>query len=206
MRQYPEKNRFLCLCVCLVLVALLYRVEDGRIGVICADGEGQHAAKAESGENLEKKRGTQQAGALASTQEDFVGWTAEETVFGGLSFAQATPEQIIEMLGIPHTDEETQEITYTLRQLLYPNVLFEFVWDEQAWRLEAARVSGGGLEGPKNLRVGDTRDSVLQRFGEGNDDDESLLYTTVDAQGDAYALSCYFYDNVLTGYLLYRIL
>lgn len=152
-------------------------------------------------------------------------WTAEEAVIGGISFALATPDAVIETLGTPHTDEETQEITYKLRTLLYPGMMFEFVLVGQAWRLEAVRVSNGGLLGPKDLRIGDTRESVLQRFGEGNDDDESLMYTTrgenskivshdgisqetladADSQGDAFALTCSFFDDVLTEYLLYRI-
>lgn len=129
-------------------------------------------------------------------------FTATDLVFSGIAFETATPDDVIATLGTPESDAVDE--TGAIRTLTYAYALAESMQDDGAWRLEAILVTDSGLAGPRDLRVGDSLQSVYDRLGYG-DTEDALIYQCIGENGEIYALSCSFFDDVLTEYLVYRI-
>lgn len=184
-------------------ISLLYVVSHGQVTAIRASGfdelitAEEHEANLFTVENIAKVDTFSQQAQDAET-----GLKAADLTFAGLSFVTATPEDCIAALGAPLEDVTTT--SPDLRTLTYGDVLIESTQRDGAWRLAAVLVTAGDMAGPKDLRIGDTLESVFGRFGEG-DTEDSLMYRCTDEQGNEYAISCSFFGDVLTEYLIYRL-
>lgn len=125
---------------------------------------------------------------------------AADLNFSGIAFETATPDDVIAALGPPESDSTDA----SLRTLAYSHALAECIQEDGIWRLEALLVTDSDLAGPRGLRVGDTLQSVYDRLGFG-DAEDALIFQCIGKNGETYALSCSFFDDVLTEYLVYRI-
>lgn len=183
-------------------ITLLYIITDGVVSGIRASGFDALVPEEESRANLEAVREIAQLHAYAPSGDLAIGLSVEDMQVNGISFVSASPEDCIAVLGAPL--EDSMDSDYTVRTLTYADVLIECVRVEENWRLAAVLVSDGVLAGPKGLQIGDTLESVKARFGDG-DAEDGLVYQCADEAGNLYALSCSFFGETLTEYLLYRI-
>lgn len=130
-------------------------------------------------------------------------FSVADLTFSGIAFESATPDDVIAMLGTP--DDDITDEASRVRTLSYPYALVESTQSGSGtWRLDALLVTDSDLAGPRDLRVGDTLQSVYDRLGYG-DAEDALIFLCTGENGETYALSCSFYDDVLTEYLVYRI-
>ena len=84
-----------------------------------------------------------------------------------LDFLDLTAEDMQEALGEPASDEWTEDSTGEyLRKLSWPGVELVLQYNEaRAFQgVDSLNVTGGQTEGPRGVRVGDTLDSVINRF------------------------------------------
>lgn len=126
----------------------------------------------------------------------------QDLTFAGISFDSATPDNILDAFGDPL--DSIREASSGVWTIVYAESLFEFVQVGDTWQLSAARIANPAIAGPRGLRVEDTLSSVFDRFGEG-DTEDALMYQCQDGQGNGFALTCSFSQDLLTEYLLYRI-
>lgn len=182
-------------------LSLMYVVDAGQVVAIRASGFDDLVSAEEHEANLYTLHEIVAADTFSlQGQEGTASLRAKDLTYGGIDFTTASPEDCIEILGAPQ--EDTQEAQ--LRTLTYASALIESTQVDGKWRLSAILVMDGDLPGPKGLHIGDTLESVLERFGDA-DMEDGLMYRCEDADGNEYALSCSFYEGILTEYLLYRL-
>ena len=184
-------------------ITLLYIITDGIVSGIRASGFDALVPEEESRADLAAVREIAQLNAYVPSESDLmIGLSADDLQVNGISFVSASPEDCIAVLGTPM--EDTMDSNQLVCTLTYADVLIESVQVEGTWKLAAILVSNGELSGPKGLHIGDTLESVKDRFGDG-DAEDGLVYQCADEAGNLYALSCSFFGNALTEYLLYRL-
>lgn len=181
-------------------LSVLYIIEDGLVSSIRVDGFEGLVAEADALADYAAVRG------IAARREytpEAIGevrpFAPEDLAFSGIDLRTAAPEDVAGAFGEPLEDASGD----MLRTMTYAHLLVEFEKTTDGWRIAALVATDPSVEGPRGLRVGDSMDAVFARFGIDADDD-AAVYETKDETG-AFALSCIFFDDVLTEYVVYRI-
>ena len=92
--------------------------------------------------------------------------TREDLSFSGLDFLAVTPESALTLLGNTNSDTWAQDGENFMRSMQWADVQLVFGYDSQKTnsQLILLQVYGEGVEGPRNLHLGDSPDSVMARF------------------------------------------
>lgn len=180
---------------------VIYVFADGVVDSIVITGFGNLLTAAESDANLAAVQDIRAKSAYTSNAESGAAFAQSDLQFAGLSFVSASPEDVMAVLGTPQSD--TTEEGQGVRTLIYADALIEYASQGGVWTPAAVLVAADSIAGPRNLRVGDTYESVIARFGEGEQGDV-LSYAYTDAGGQRYEMACAFVDGILTEYLFYR--
>lgn len=92
--------------------------------------------------------------------------TREDLSFSGLDFLTVTPESAVMLLGSTVSDTWAQDGEGFMRSMQWQDVQLVFSYDGQknANQLILLQVYGEGVEGPRNLHLGDSPESVTARF------------------------------------------
>ena len=103
--------------------------------------------------------------------------TREDLSFGGLDFLTVTPEDALSTLGSAVSDTWAQDGDGFMRSMQWDALQLVFGYDSQKQQsqLILLQVYGNGMEGPRNLHLGDSPDSAMARF-ERTFDEGALLY------------------------------
>lgn len=126
--------------------------------------------------------------------------TREDLSFGEMDFLTVTPESALNLMGGAQSDTWAQDGQGYLRTLQWSDVQLIFSYDasRQSSRLILLEVYGESLEGPRNLHLGDSVESVIARFEHAQATESGVLYGDgqqapygkyeVHADGSAYVL------------------
>lgn len=183
-------------------MTLTYVMDDGKIAAIRAEGFAALVTLAESQANYDAVNAFAAMDAFDSVDPIEAGTDA--LTVAGLDFRTATVAEVVNALGTPLADE--MDMMAGVRTLTYAGMLVEFLQQDGTWRMSAFMVTEGATAGPMGIRIGDGRQSVVARLGEGDADEEGLLmYTFEDTQGTRYALTCTLTGELVTEYLLYLL-
>lgn len=111
------------------------------------------------------------------TAENPEAFTREDLSFGGLDFLTVTPQSALDALGSALSDTWAQDGSGYIRSMQWNDIQLVFSYDAQksAAALELMQVYGEGIEGPRNLHIGDSALSVMDRF-ERTNLEGALLY------------------------------
>lgn len=103
--------------------------------------------------------------------------TREDLAFSGLDFLTVTPEDALNILGSAVSDTWAQDSEGFIRSMQWNDLQLVFGYDgqKQESHLVLLQVYGEGFEGPRNLHLGDSPESVMARFERANTDG-SVLY------------------------------
>lgn len=185
--------------------SLAYIIDDGHVAGIRAEGFDTLLTDAESLANAEAVAVIAQGdGYEAALPASGAAFSAGDLTVMDMDFGAIAPEDVQARLGDPLGD--STDALAGIRTITYPDLLLEFTQTADGWQLDAAAVSAGSKSGPRGLRIGDTRASVVAQFGDSEDDEENMLfYTCEDAQGNRYALACQIAEGLVSEYILYRI-
>ncbi len=115
---------------------------------------------------------------------------ADDLIFSGIDLLASTPDTLHAVLGDPMSDEwmDDGEYGYT-RTLVYKNCEIVFQYDvyKANPKMYMLLITEDTMEGPRCVRIGDSFASVLNRFrnGEGENDESGdgmteMLYGTLD--------------------------
>lgn len=93
-------------------------------------------------------------------------FTREDLAFSGLDFLTVTPEDALNVLGGAVSDTWAQDSDGFMRSMQWDDLQLVFGYDSQKKesRLMLLQVYGDGMEGPRNLHLGDSPESVMSRF------------------------------------------
>ena len=93
-------------------------------------------------------------------------FTREDLSFSGLDFLTVTPEDALNVLGGAVSDTWAQDSDGFMRSMQWDDLQLVFGYDSQKKesRLMLLQVYGDGMEGPRNLHLGDSPESVMARF------------------------------------------
>lgn len=93
-------------------------------------------------------------------------FTREDLAFSGLDFLTVTPEDALSSLGDAVSDTWAQDSEGFIRSMQWDDLQLVFGYDSQKKesRLMLLQVYGDGIEGPRNLHLGDSPESVMARF------------------------------------------
>lgn len=110
----------------------------------------------------------------------------EDLSFGGLDFLTVTPESALSLLGNTVSDTWAQDGEGFMRSMQWNDMQLVFGYDSQKAnsRLMLLQVYGENAEGPRNLHLGDSPESVTARF-ERTYNEGALLYG--DGENAPYA-------------------
>lgn len=113
-------------------------------------------------------------------------FTREDLAFSGLDFLTVTPEDALNVLGGAVSDTWAQDSDGFMRSMQWDDLQLVFGYDSQKKdsRLMLLQVYGDGIEGPRNLHLGDSPESVMARF-ERAYTDGAILYG--DGENAPYA-------------------
>lgn len=106
----------------------------------------------------------------------------EDFTFGGIDFFDAAPENAISVLGKCTSDNTLEDSTgERLRIMEWTDLQITFLYSAAGDYLYAdiLTVNGRSADGPRGLRTGDSLDTVLSRFPQGEksqEGDRALLY------------------------------
>ncbi|MBR5231344.1 MAG: hypothetical protein IKW00_03745 [Clostridia bacterium] len=100
------------------------------------------------------------------TAENPEAFTREDLSFSGLDFLTVTPQSALDTLGGALSDTWAQDGSGYIRSMQWNDVQLVFSYDAQksTSSLELLQVYGDGVEGPRNLHIGDSALSVMNRF------------------------------------------
>lgn len=106
--------------------------------------------------------------------------TREDLAFGDMDFLTVTPESALALLGSTVSDTWAENGSGYMRSMQWNDVQLVFSYDAQrkADRLLLLEVYGEGVEGPRNLHLGDSVLSVIERFPHNEDFANGMLYGT----------------------------
>lgn len=185
-------------------LSLFFLVENGVVTSIRVTGFFSLVTAAENDANLETVKGIGAAHSYLPTENTATGPfdVGDLMLAGGVTPAGMTADACIALLGTPALDETDE--AGQVRTLMYQDMLVECGQEQGAWQVQAILVTGSGIEGPRGMRIGDSRRNVTSRFGE-TEAGDSVTYTYVDDSGATYGLACTFFEDVLTEYLLYQL-
>lgn len=101
----------------------------------------------------------------------------EDLFFNGLDFLSVSPESAVNALGKPTSDTWAENGEGFMRSMQWANLQLVFDYDSKKTdsQLILLEVYGEGVEGPRNLHLGDSSQSVMARF-ERAYDDGAILY------------------------------
>jgi len=105
-------------------------------------------------------------------------FTREDLTFGQMDFLTVTPESALSLLGSATSDTWVQDGSGYMRSMQWSDAQLVFSYDAQRQnsRLLLLEVYGAGMEGPRNLHLGDSVESVVNRFMHDDDYTDGVLY------------------------------
>lgn len=179
-------------------VSVSYVITDGYVSSFRVEGFGRAQQALEVAANLSSLREMAEEAEYVPVTLSESPFDAADLSFAGLSFISARQADCQSAFGEPLSYGVSGE----MRVLVYADMVAECAMDTENGRLETLLVTGGEVEGPRGICVGDSIGSVVSRFG--GDPASTLVYTCVDDAGNYYALRCTFFGGKLTEFMISR--